>query len=142
MFYLYQIRDTDGNDCTVFDCVVEADSAESADSQVFNHFDSFGSLESDGDRGYFRVCACEVLEVEDLDDSDGCDSCEMLSINGTACHESGCPAYSAWKRAVARAQNFECYGHGGVMISEPTEFQSEEDADAARSRYHSNYSIC
>ena len=35
-----------------------------------------------------------------------CDQCEMLSINGVACHETGCPnsgkryAYGAWIRVV------------------------------------------
>lgn len=33
-----------------------------------------------------------------------CQSCEMLSINGIACHETGCP--DAWKDRTAEC--FEC----------------------------------
>ena len=29
----------------------------------------------------------------------GCDQCEVLSINGTACHETGCP--NSWKHPVS-----------------------------------------
>jgi len=41
-----------------------------------------------------------------------CDSCEMLSINGIACHETGCPnsgkryAFGVWIRV------FECFECG------------------------------
>jgi hypothetical protein len=41
-----------------------------------------------------------------------CDQCQMLSINGTACHETGCPnqskryAYGVWIRV------FECFECG------------------------------
>ncbi len=33
-----------------------------------------------------------------------CDSCEMTSINGMACHETGCPGERAERRAEAQEE--------------------------------------
>jgi hypothetical protein len=40
-----------------------------------------------------------------------CDSCELLSINGTACHEHGCPnARAQWdgEQWIGVRECFEC----------------------------------
>ena len=65
MFYLFEIRDTDGNDCTVYDCIIEADSIALATELIHAHFEAFTSLESDGNSGYYRQCDCEVPEPPD-----------------------------------------------------------------------------
>ena len=54
-----------------------------------------------------------------------CDQCEMLSINGVACHETGCPnsrkafRYGAWIRIV---ECFEC----GCEVEEGTVCDCQE----------------
>jgi hypothetical protein len=54
-----------------------------------------------------------------------CDQCQMLSINGTPCHETGCPnqgkryAYGAWIRVI---ECFEC----GCEVEEGTGCDCQE----------------
>lgn len=43
--------------------------------------------------------------------ANGCDSCEMVSINGMACHETGCP--DAWRDKVV-----ECRWCGTMFVPE------------------------
>lgn len=38
-----------------------------------------------------------------------CDSCQMVSINGMACHETGCPGYRAEQRALHEEDNADSY---------------------------------
>ena len=56
MWYVVSYAVSDGNDCTVYDSIAEADSAEAAGARVENMIESDedGSLEPDGNMlGYF-----------------------------------------------------------------------------------------
>jgi hypothetical protein len=67
--YIVEMRDSDGNDCTVYDVILIAESAEAAEALVLTHFDKQAESrgwESDGDRGWYYPCDC-------AEDSDGCD---------------------------------------------------------------------
>ena len=49
-----------------------------------------------------------------------CDQCEMVSINGTACHETGCPnMHASWDRET----------HNWVLQRECRDCGSTVDAD-------------
>lgn len=57
-----------------------------------------------------------------------CDSCEMLSINGVACHETGCPnAKARWDAGTSSwVRQHECFECGcqvddGVACCQPEE---------------------
>lgn len=69
-------------------------------------FDGVGyTAESAAEDGYNEACYQQFIE-DSLEDAEmqhdcpcslNCDQCEMLSINGMACHETGCPnARKAW----------------------------------------------
>lgn len=38
-----------------------------------------------------------------------CDSCEMVTINGVACHETGCPGYRAEQRILHEEDNADSF---------------------------------
>ncbi len=69
-------------------------------------FDGVGyTSESAAEDGYNDACYQQFIEdsIEDAENDHDCparlrcDSCEMLSINGMACHETGCPnSRKAW----------------------------------------------
>lgn len=101
-FYLYEIRDSDGNDCIVYDCIVEAADLDSAEDRIFEHFDAFTTLDTDGDRGYYRECDCAIPPTE--------------------------------------IDTWEC-SHGGISISAPEVYETEDAAITACVYYHSRYSI-
>lgn len=56
-----------------------------------------------------------------------CDSCEMLSINGVACHEIGCP--DSWKGSVR-----ECNECGREFV--PADRHQGECDDECYAAYH------
>jgi len=73
-----------------------------------------------------------------------CDQCEMLSINGVACHEHGCPNMGAkWDRETRTwVKYYECWNCGCEVLrgeecdctmpmdhEDPTEDDDEEDND-------------
>ena len=50
--YLFEVRDSDGNDCTVFDAVVAAESREQATEILWKHLtETYPDDESDGGFG-------------------------------------------------------------------------------------------
>jgi hypothetical protein len=67
-----------------------------------------------------------------------CDLCEMLSINGVACHESGCPnLHSRWDEASqlwVRQVMCDICGYQKDEDQECCEFDDpvEEDSDGYR----------
>ena len=57
--YLFEVRDSDGNDCTVFDAVVAAESREQATEILWKHLtETYPDDESDGGFGTFHACDC------------------------------------------------------------------------------------
>ncbi len=147
MFTLYEIRETDGNDCTVFDCIVEGKDREDCDEQLGEHFDGLAkkhNWESDGGWGYYFPCDCESPD-EPFDDPAECDQCEVLAINGVNCHETGCHTYAKYKRELKAFEHFEdreCE-HGGLTVDDfnAKEFDTEDEAEEACSWFHSRYEI-
>lgn len=103
--YIVEIRESDGNDCTVYDCIVEAESHDDALNKIYEHFDARAEREgweSDGGEGWYFPCDC---------DDDNSDACE---------------------------------GHGGILIGEPEEFASYDDAMGSHTKesyYHTLYTI-
>ncbi len=141
MFYYFEIRDTDGNDCRVYDCVVEAENEDKANDEVqASIMAAYPNDEEDGDGGTYHTCDCEQPE-EPEDNAADCDQCEVIAINGVNCHETGCPTYAKYLRAKKAFDNFECQGHGGITVSDAQEFETEEQAVDAGARYHSTWNI-
>lgn len=145
MWYYIEIRESDGNDCTVYDAVIEANNRDDADYIVSRHFDALAeekNWDSDGDSGYYFPCDCEAPE-EPTDDPAECDQCNVMRINGVLCHETGCPTFAKYKRDRRAYELFEdrdC-SHGGLTISEPEEFETEDQAEERCCDYHSTYEI-
>jgi hypothetical protein len=66
MFWLFEIRESDGNDCNVFDAIVSADSRKEASVKLWKHLASaYPGDESDGGYGTFHPCTCEIPEGEE-----------------------------------------------------------------------------
>ena len=57
--YIAEVRDSDGNDCTVFDALIVADSREAASEQLWRHLETaYPNDESDGGFGTYHPCDC------------------------------------------------------------------------------------
>ncbi len=140
MFYYFEIRDTDGNHCRVYDCVVEAENEDEAYDKVQTSiWLAYPRDEDNDDGGTFHVCDCQPEEPED--NAADCDQCDALNINGVNCHESGCPTYAKYLRAKRAFDNFECQGHGGITVSDPDEYETEDEALSVCQQYHSTWHI-
>jgi hypothetical protein len=144
MFYVYEIRETDGNDARVYNCVIEGETKEKAGETLSSYFQKEASekgWDHDGNFcGYFFPCDCEVPEMPE--EVIPCPQCSMLSINGIPCHERGCPIDRERARVQKAIDRFECLGHGGLTVSEsPEEYASEEEAVESIPSYHSRYYI-
>ena len=49
------------------------------------------------------VCCRPILEIvtSQSEESTSCDRCEAVTINGVACHETGCPNSYSWRDTAA-----------------------------------------
>jgi len=58
-----------------------------------------------------------------------CDQCQMLSINGVACHETGCPnTHARWDSESGWVKQRECFECGfTVDVYDPCCSAIEED---------------
>lgn len=66
MFWTVEIRDSDGNDCTVYDWIIEADSGWWARDKAFEEAQRrVPDAEHDGDSGAYYPCDCEIPEGEE-----------------------------------------------------------------------------
>ena len=76
-FYVIEVRDSDGNDCTIYDVIAQATSAEDARDKVFARFAKmYPEDEEDGGMGTYHACHCECEHGEPLGqctESDDCD---------------------------------------------------------------------
>jgi hypothetical protein len=120
MFYLFEVRDSDGNDCSVFDVIVEAETKETASAQLWKHLEEqYPDDEGDGGFGTFHACDC---------------ACDHFVGNGQTPVVGICDDC---------ADGWEC-SHGGLTTNEdaagqygPQEFATYNEALAAHARYHS-----
>jgi hypothetical protein len=70
MWYIVESRESDGNDCSVTDHIVEADDAEAAVNKVCDELERRATergigMESDGGFGYYFECDCDIPEGEE-----------------------------------------------------------------------------
>jgi len=72
-FYLIEVRDSDGNNCTVYDVIVSVPTRESALDAVMDHVtEMYPDDEPDGGYGTFHACDCHLYnEGSDGDCSHG-----------------------------------------------------------------------
>lgn len=120
--WLFEVRDSDGNDCTVYDVVVNARTLERASAALWAHLKRcYPDDETDGGYGTFHPCNCHEYV-----------SCEHQSIG--FCEKPKC------QRAEER---FECQGHGGLLTNEdcdgeygPRQFPNFERASEECRVYH------
>ena len=104
--FTIEVRDSDGNDCTVYDYVVQAETADAARDAVWASVrEDYPDDEEDGCDGTYHPCDC---------------ICEHTIPGGT----------TRFERNVCEDcdDNWEC-SHGGLLIGEP------EPGDTS-SRYH------
>ena len=112
MFYIVEVQDSDGNDCTVYDALVQAPNRETAVERVFTEWVEveYPFDEEDGGYGTYHPCDCRCGHYKALEDC-----------------EAGC------------SDSWEC-SHGGLLVSEPEEakeYPTEEEARACLVPYHS-----
>lgn len=89
--YTVEVRDSDGNDCTVYDVLVRATDPEHAKEQVWEWVKAtWPEDEEDGGDGTFHPCAHECEHGKPLGDC-----------------------------ARARCQDATCDGDGGILIGDP-----------------------
>lgn len=65
--YIVEIRESDGNDCTVYDCIVDAHSEQDAFDRVYAHFDERAEhedWENDGGEGWYFPCDCTDADAD------------------------------------------------------------------------------
>lgn len=127
-FYVAEVRDSDGNDCTVFDAVIAARDREHAVERLWDHLESrYPDDESDGGYGSYHPCSCAEWCKQDGG-----------STNDCAAHTPDGDPDADCKTAEG------CDGHGGITTPEPDqyqEFETEAEARAAMSRYHSQIDL-
>ena len=111
-YYLGEVRDSDGNDCTVYTVLVSAPSPADALDQVYGWIgDTWPDDEDDGGFGTFHPCECE---------------CEHGVAIGECDAEPPC------------GDNWEC-SHGGILGPEPDmleTYDTEDEARTAMPSYH------
>lgn len=102
-YYLITWDESDGNDCTVFDTIVQAESKDAA-------LDLLG----------------DAIEAR-------------LTKNGTSWEDDGNQIGYMFNCAEDCPE--DCDGHGGTSLREVEEYATETEANAARSKYHTEYVI-
>lgn len=105
MFHLIVWDESDGNDCTVFDTVVEAPTADDACSQL-----------------------ADALE-------------KAMTENGTGYQEDGNMLGYYFDCDCDEANADTCDGHGGISLRTVESYTTEDDARAAMSKWHREYSV-
>ena len=112
-YYLGEVRDSDGNDCTVYTVLVAATTSADACDQVFTWIgETWPEDEDDGSSGTFHPCDCE---------------CEHGKSIGECIAEPPC------------CDNWDC-SHGGVIGPEEPDmleaYDTEDEARTAMPFYH------
>lgn len=112
MFYLFELRDSDGNDCSVFDLIIEAPGVQAARERLEDAMRAlYPNSEHDWDGSVWHPCNC---------------SCDHQSIG--ACEE----CEPEW-------QDREC-SHGGALVNADKTidqyYRTYDDAREAGSIWH------
>jgi len=119
-FYLFEVRDCDGNDVTAYDAIVPGASKAEASEKLWAYLEElYPDDEHDGGFGTYHACDCEPPPCEHED---------------AESYEGPCDCADEWR------QTWEC-SHGGLLTDEdsdpgPQVFSSYEDAKASRATYH------
>lgn len=103
--YLATLRDSDGNDCTVYTLIIEASDRQGASDKAWKWIDAeWPDDEGDGGYGTFHPCDC-VCDHQSLTPEEGgiCDRC----LDGWEC------------------------SHGGLLMEETQDFEEYPNHDAA-----------
>ena len=116
--FLFEVRDSDGNDCTVYDVIVTASTRDEASKKLWVHLaEMYPDDESDGGYGTFHACDC---------------ACEHTVGNGMT------PVVGVCDRC---RDSWEC-SHGGLLTNEdvggeygPQRFATFDAARAAHRTY-------
>ena len=113
MIYLFEVTDCDGNDASVFDALVSADTREAASAKLWAYLDkAYPGDESDGGYETFHPCDCSCEHRKTM-------VCAQCVDKGWLCE------------------------HGGLLTNEdrdgdygPRAFPDYESANEARAFYH------
>lgn len=117
--YLIELRDSDGNDCSVDDILVEAESPERALDKAWEYVkETWPEDEEDGGFGTYHPCDCE---------------CEHATTTLASLKDRETPITGVCDDC---RDSWEC-SHGGVLLSEePEEYETVAQARAAHATYH------
>ena len=108
--YLIEVRDSDGNDCTVYDALVTAPTRDAASAKLWARLEEwYPTDEGDGGFGTYHTCDCR---------------CEHSTRDEALC--DGC------------AQTWEC-SHGGLTTNEDGGDVEEYATVAAARQAHASY---
>lgn len=111
-YYMFEVRDSDGNDCTVYDVIVAAESREAASDTLWAHAAKmYPHDESDGGFGTYHACDC-VCEHRKRMVCDRCRETWECTHGGLTTNEDAEGAYG------------------------PQEYATHDAAFAARATYH------
>lgn len=116
-FYIAEVRDSDGNDCTVYDALIAAESRDAASDKLWKYLEAaYPEDESDGGFGTYHPCDCV------------CDHNASPWDDDAKGHETGRCGDQGW----------EC-SHGGLLTDEPetfAEYDTKVEARAEHAPYH------
>ncbi len=98
MFYYFEIRDTDGNNCRVYDCVVEAENEDKAYDEVQASIKAaYPNDDEDGSGGTYHVCDCEEPEEPECEGHGGITVSDAQEFATEDEAEAECASYhSTW----------------------------------------------
>jgi hypothetical protein len=130
-YYLIELRDSDGNDCSVYDLLIEATDQDSALAKADAFIEEeYPDDESDGNGGTFHPCECAAWCAKDH----------------SIAKANRCPAHGGTDETGETDDDEEsdcktaerCEGHGGLLLAdEPETFDTYDDVRAAHRFYHS-----
>ena len=111
-YYLIEVRDSDGNDCSVFDAIVFAESRDAASARLWRFLEErYPDDEGDGSYGTYHACNC-ACEHRKTKICARCADAWECSHGGITTNEDAAGAYG------------------------PQEFATLADARAAHAKYH------
>lgn len=111
-YFLIEVRDSDGNDCTVYDAIVQAPDKAAASTRLWAELGSwYPDDEDDGGYGTYHACTCE---------------CE----HGCSPWDDDAPGHKAGRCGDT---GWEC-SHGGLLTDEDSDGAPREYATEAKVR--------
>lgn len=126
-YYLAEVRDSDGNDCTVLDVLMSAPTRGQAFDRLWQWVDKeYPDDEHDGSAGTYHTCDCE---------------CEHSRLARHESYRLRIPHSSGDGICADCTDSWEC-SHGGLLLPEYSvpemlpEFATYKEARAAHTTYH------